>query len=104
MEESIFDPLGLLAPILLQAKLLLRETWCGFEDVVLSLPVDANMSELDTHSTDVVVSVNLVLLESHATAQSHATVHPTESSDHLVEYVLHPNAHHWNLACWEIRC
>ena len=67
-----------------------------FEDVVLSLPVDANMSELDTHSTDVVVSVNLVLLESHATAQSHATVHPTESSDHLVECVLHPNAHHWN--------
>ena len=27
--QSIFDPLGLLAPILLQAKLLLRETWTG---------------------------------------------------------------------------
>ena len=27
--QSIFDPLCLLAPILLQAKLLLRETWCG---------------------------------------------------------------------------
>ena len=27
--QSIFDPLGLLAPILLQAKLLMRETWSG---------------------------------------------------------------------------
>ena len=27
--QSIFDPLGLLSPILLQAKLLLRETWTG---------------------------------------------------------------------------
>ena len=31
--QSIFDPLGLLAPILLQAKLLMRETWSG-PDVV----------------------------------------------------------------------
>ena len=27
--QSIFDPLGLLAPVLLQAKLLMRESWSG---------------------------------------------------------------------------
>ena len=67
-----------------------------FEDVVLSLPADANMSELDTRSADVDVSANLVLSESHATAQSSVEVHSTESSDHLVERVLNPKAHEWN--------
>ena len=31
--QSIFDPLGLLTPILLQAKLLMRETWSGLDVV-----------------------------------------------------------------------
>ena len=38
---KIFDPVGLLAPLLLEAKLLIRESWCvsdlGWDD---SLPID----------------------------------------------------------------
>ena len=51
--QSIFDPLGLLAPILLRAKLLLRETWSsstqvGWDDLLPDAQAESWMSFLSS--------------------------------------------------------